>query len=495
MLLDETNNPVKAVGKDGADGQDGVNGTNGADGDSFFSDVRIENGELVLVLADGTELRLPIESKAGEFKSTICTNVEDPEIIEIINEEGTSMTFFGTKDEDGLLESITDIEIKDKNNETSLLKLNPDGFPKEFIAPNNVTIEFTWLNEKSTDLKIFNPEDNSYILTTWNLDDTGESKALSSKSVCARTSGLKMYQKAIADFDLQASSLQTRSTEKRDFDVIVNKCDKKVNAKVWLEIIDNNTREWITNVHDYKYVTTGWYSFHIPSWSFPTKRTNEEICNKIDMSFNIIHGALTLAVEAGVPMFTAIEGALIATGIGAVPAGVAAAIGVFVGVSYSVSYAVDVAGGPSAFIKKFNPEWYYKEEYQDVFVIPHVDGKAYEKDGWNMSFDDDFDVSIVNLEGDPTISYFVLNPSHPAEGQSYVAEAMYSCVPNGSVIRMGIVGTDGYTDEITQTVENESGKAELHVPGAATGVIDVCTITIILPTGEEISSKASLVFG
>ena len=53
LLLDETNNPVKAVGKDGANG------------DSYFSGVRVENGELVLVLADGTELRLPLENSNG----------------------------------------------------------------------------------------------------------------------------------------------------------------------------------------------------------------------------------------------------------------------------------------------------------------------------------------------------------------------------------------------------------------------------------------------
>ena len=47
-LLDENNNPIKAEGKDGQQG------------DSFFRSVKVENGELVLVLADGTVLRIPI---------------------------------------------------------------------------------------------------------------------------------------------------------------------------------------------------------------------------------------------------------------------------------------------------------------------------------------------------------------------------------------------------------------------------------------------------
>ena len=65
-VLDEAGNPVKAVGedgKDGEDGEDGIDGSDGAKGDSWFSDVRVENGYVVFVLIDGTEINIPFESE------------------------------------------------------------------------------------------------------------------------------------------------------------------------------------------------------------------------------------------------------------------------------------------------------------------------------------------------------------------------------------------------------------------------------------------------
>ena len=47
LFMDETNNPIKAIGKDGSDG------------DSFFNDVYVENGYLVLELTDGTLIKIP----------------------------------------------------------------------------------------------------------------------------------------------------------------------------------------------------------------------------------------------------------------------------------------------------------------------------------------------------------------------------------------------------------------------------------------------------
>ena len=57
-VLDENGNPVKAVGEDGEDGNDGEPG---ASGDSWFSNVSVENGEVIFVLKDGTEIRIPFE--------------------------------------------------------------------------------------------------------------------------------------------------------------------------------------------------------------------------------------------------------------------------------------------------------------------------------------------------------------------------------------------------------------------------------------------------
>lgn len=67
-ILDENGKPVKAVGedgKDGTDGSDGEDGINGSNADSFFKEVKVDEttSELVLILKDGTELRVAMKKK------------------------------------------------------------------------------------------------------------------------------------------------------------------------------------------------------------------------------------------------------------------------------------------------------------------------------------------------------------------------------------------------------------------------------------------------
>ncbi len=61
----------KATGEDGKDGQDGVNGADGKDGDSFFQDVVVEEQGVRFVLADGSEIVIPLaaESAIGRLQS------------------------------------------------------------------------------------------------------------------------------------------------------------------------------------------------------------------------------------------------------------------------------------------------------------------------------------------------------------------------------------------------------------------------------------------
>lgn len=73
LLLDENNNPVKAVGKDGTNG---TNGSDGIDGDSFFQSVKVENEILILILRDGTELRVPLENSEKNDILTVRGSVD-----------------------------------------------------------------------------------------------------------------------------------------------------------------------------------------------------------------------------------------------------------------------------------------------------------------------------------------------------------------------------------------------------------------------------------
>ena len=112
-LLDENNNPIKAVGKDGQDGSDGLPGQSG---DSFFRQVMVDNGDLVLILMDGTVLRIPV---APKDIVTLPVNLQKSGI--------ENVTF-----EDCKIVSLT--ENKDFNSSLLSVKTMANGLPQTFFV-------------------------------------------------------------------------------------------------------------------------------------------------------------------------------------------------------------------------------------------------------------------------------------------------------------------------------------------------------------------------
>ncbi len=106
-------------------------------------------------------------------------------------------------------------------------------------------------------------------------------------------------------------------------------------------------------------------------------------------------------------------------------------------------------------------------------------------------------MNSIDLGMDSAIQSLVLVPSAPAAGEGYVATARITCLPAGSNVRMDIVGTDGYTDEVNFPVAatQAEGSFDLGVPGAAQGVQDTVTADLELPGGSVLTRTAFLVFG
>lgn len=136
LLLDETNNPVKAVGKDGANG------------DSYFSGVRVENGELVLVLADGTELRLLLEKNDAINTLLLLTEVNENGDIAVLEDERNYALFSNINNEQSMSLGCFD-------DGTALIVTN-QGFPSLIKSDNGVKINVTYRADKAFLLYNFN---------------------------------------------------------------------------------------------------------------------------------------------------------------------------------------------------------------------------------------------------------------------------------------------------------------------------------------------------
>ena len=101
----------------------------------------------------------------------------------------------------------------------------------------------------------------------------------------------------------------------------------------------------------------------------------------------------------------------------------------------------------------------------------------------------------VEVKGLIEVSVLKLTPASPRSGEEYTATGIISCLIKGDVVNISVVGTDGYTDAISNTI-SETGNQDfsLSVPGADSGIQDVVSLKIIR-AGIEIGNRiASLVF-
>lgn len=107
--------------------------------------------------------------------------------------------------------------------------------------------------------------------------------------------------------------------------------------------------------------------------------------------------------------------------------------------------------------------------------------------------------ATVNIElnlDDLVVGDIILSPSAPSAGTGYQASAALRCATNNSSAKMDVIGTDGYSDSITETFTAPTNKTiVLQVPGAdEAGISDTVTLTVTTASGGIIKKQAFLVF-
>lgn len=104
-------------------------------------------------------------------------------------------------------------------------------------------------------------------------------------------------------------------------------------------------------------------------------------------------------------------------------------------------------------------------------------------------------VNIALNLNDLVVGDIVLSPSAPGAGINYQASAALRCATNNSSARMDVVGTDGYTDAVSEIFTSPTNKTlTMQVPGAEAGIRDTVTLNVTTASGGTIRKQAFLVF-
>jgi hypothetical protein len=439
----------------------------------------------------------------GLKEVAVNQDANSPEVCYFVKENGDSITLIGDKDANGCVSNVYLMKYNNSDEKLST-RFDEQMRPISITYNNTVNITFDWQDEETAVIKAFDPETNTYITTTWSPNkevNNSMSKCFSPTKI--HTNGNRNGEMKLEITDRQDTGLfKTRSTAVDDISdqyclFSVTQCNYPKDASTWIGLFNAKTHKFIENLDYYKKASTGVYYYKIPAGSYPSKATNKELCERIDLGLSALQTGLTW-MAGFATVADAVTLVCASTGMGVPPAAILKAI-TMATVAGSVTLEVFMsANGSQGLMSTFNPDWYYKEYViADLILSPHVITSTDVIDCEKQQISPESTNIRVNcdIDGDPTIDSFILDPDFPAAGQGYVATATFHCIPVGSTITMSIVGTDGYKNSQTTTINTTSGTANLYVPGAATGVKDICSIVITPPYGESVSMTASLMFG
>lgn len=449
-------------------------------------------------------------------------NPNEPVIANVSNKEGQSVVIMGTKDAQGYAKKLEQVIITqtEEENPTEIF-FDENEKIKEMIAPNGVRFQFDWISDKEIALTLIDPNTNEQLNTLLDLSNkNNQSKVVSRGSnVKTRVGNSSLKIEPIVDVAPIISTKKHTRAEKSGIvgNVYLEQCGAPTTAQCWVDVYDysNLTGSFGRGKYRGRFTCTkvgdGHYQFQLPA-NYNVHHNMADYCDDInDIIGNICDANAFTAPGSGAKeaMCIYISGAL-ASGIVSAP--VAAG---FLVACETTSVALDLScslldgsiggidlapGAPSigdglcAALREMDYTWDTPLLLQPVVnALPsciYGTAQVYKADG-NLK-----DMKVT-WGGKPVINSFKLVPSAPSHGVSYQAIAELYCLPIGTNVTMDIIGTDGYSNSQTSTItsgQNLNYKATLDVPGADTGVKDVCTVTAVTPDGETVTKKASLVF-
>lgn len=447
-------------------------------------------------------------------------NPDEPIILDLSNKEGLSVVMMGTKDETGhpqKLEQVI-IQIPEEDNPTEII-FDKNEKLKEMFAPNGVRFQFEWLSETETAITLIDPETNEQLNTVIDFSGKGNTpQATSRNTTLTRRSGdttLSLVPVPNKDKNEEVSQ-NSRALSRAGItgSVYLEQCGSPTSAQCWVDVYDYSDLSGSFGRGKYRgrfmctEVGDGHYQFNLPG----NYHEHHDIADYCDGINNVIGKVCGLnawtAPGTGAKEYLCLQiSAYIASGLVTAPVA-----GKFLLACEATSIALDatcslingnmdlpegtptLVDGACGLLREMDLTW-----DTPLFLVPVVNALPSCIYGIPQIYEAGSVLEPMKVVwgSHPIINSFTLSPPNPAHGVSYQAIADLICLPIGTKVTMSIVGTDNYTDSKTTTVatgENIRYQATLYVPGAETGVKDVCTVTIVTPSGETISKKASLVF-
>lgn len=435
---------------------------------------------------------------------TLMVNSQDPQILSVKAPDGRIINTFGKRDENGLPTSLNQIVIINKDKKELVYYLDEKNRPVKMIADNGTQFKLEWLSDTRIALTVLANDGETQINTEVDLSSQNQVKKNS-------PGGGQDSFKRKRNLKFEPPNVPIKAQNYDCFDNIygsdsvylnVTQCGEPTDADVWVDIYTYNEnpfdRVFLRRSYEVTRIGKGVYKVKIPSGLAPSLNVST-LCNTVVL---LLEG-LDMAEKAGLGPYICAAVSLASAPLG--PA-VSALIysgceAVRNGLKLYTSWltASPEYGFPSIGEYLCDAKIFDIEIPQYIGLVGVVDGLPDNTRSPMIKAPGNGPYPDINLDlGSKTvITGFTLVPPAPAEKQGYTATARASCLLAGSNVKLSMVGTDGYSDSVSEYISKNRKFAEftLTVPGAETGVRDTCTFEIFSADGKVLRKTASLVFG
>lgn len=450
----------------------------------------------------GSEEENGLPEGPGETSVTVMFNPTDPLLVRSTVDDGTVLEYFGRRDSDGLPTNLDQVVIQGAEGEICA-EMQEDGLPQEFTDESGTSFQFEWTSPTTAVLTAISSTGEYQVntLVDFNNPDPSSVNAHFSQDQTLNIRSGKRSVLGSQPRQKNAAAIKQASTSEVQVNVV--ECERPARFADVDVVARDTDGNFLLSVPAVQ-VSEGTYRASLPTNITPTYNP-QEICLQLEGVLGI--SCIGLAALGG-PSGAFATCSYLAVALDALTIPSGEAIPLIAACDRATKAwtllcsslgASAVEGAPS--LADFLCRGTYEDRRieTDVVLQAVVAGlpNNIASGSVTSSPNGPFPTLTVDLGERVSIRSLELEPANPASAVDYVATAVVECVTEGTTITMSIVGTDGYTDSRTTTVtETEfSGTFTLTVPGAETGVRDVVTLKVSLPTGESLTREASLVFG
>ena len=483
---------------------------------------------------------IDLKRDAGIAKWEFGTSAATSLLYHMETTNGEHFVVDARKDANGIPTSLLSLVIQSKgqNPEVSQFLFDEQNRPVDVTAPNGIRILYEWIGDTQAAITFIDPETDEQLNTVYDFAEGEAQKVAPSPSTTShpmRDGEATLSVKPLTGSETSRPAKVQTAPGDRQGTIILKTCGVDVKGQeCWVKVYDKGSYgSWSTELtgyrgrYDAKYQSEGKYVYTLPAIdNAPAiaeflniagpkiKWLVDKMCLP-NMNGSTYTDPMTLEMITGVCLTVMAKVSI--TGPLAVKIGAACtALGTALLLYCNTLNKAIVSNDPNSpsvqdlpvvkdlidatFGKLWN-NFVVKPATEGVPLDVYVCVRALPKSTMDYAYttgsssSDPLPVYELNTNTEPKIQSFKLNPPAPIARQGYEAIATLSCMPEGTVAVMTVVGTDGYDKTESVTLNNViSYELRLYVPGGAGGVKDLCTIGVQLPDGTLLKKQASLVF-